>query len=309
MRFHALGSSGLRVSSLGLGCSGLGTRLDATASQWLVGQALDAGITLFDTADVYGDGASETALGQALGARRDQAVVATKVRWATGKGPNDRGASRIHIRSAVEASLRRLNTDRIDLYQIHAPDPATPLDETVGILDQLVADGKILYAGTSNFAGWQVMDAHWEAYRCGRARLISTQAPYNLLQLGAERELIPAARRCGVGFIACLVLARGYLTGSFDHDTDPGQVDARRRAYLTGRNRARLAVIADFAANRGLNIAQLAVATVTGNPDVSSSLVGAATVEHLLSSVEAADLALSTSDRAELLSQLRSVDD
>ncbi|MEU7723853.1 aldo/keto reductase [Streptomyces sp. NPDC040724] len=308
MRYGTLGASGLRVSSLGLGCSRLGTRLDATASEQLVKQALDAGITLFDTADVYGDGAGETALGLALGNRRDEAVVATKVRWATGSGTNDRGASRIHIRSAVEASLRRLNTDRIDLYQIHAPDPATPLEETVGVLDQLVSEGKILYAGTSNFAGWQVVDAHWEAYHYRRARLISTQAPYSLLQLEAERELIPAARRCGVGFIACLVLARGYLAGAFSRDTDPGRLDSRRRAYLTGQNRGRLAAIADFCADRGLSTAQLAIAAVTGHPDVASALVGAGSSEHLLDGVRAVDLKLTAAERAELFGLLRDAD-
>jgi aryl-alcohol dehydrogenase-like predicted oxidoreductase len=309
MRFRTLGSSGLRVSVLGLGGSALGTRLDDSASTRIVRQALDSGVNLIDTADVYGAGAGETALGRALDGVRDQAVVATKVRWSTGTGVNDRGASRIHIRAAVEASLRRLNTDRIDLYQVHAPDPATPLEETVAVLDQLVSAGKILYAGTSNFAGWQVVDAHWEATRHAQVRLISTQAPYSLVQLGADQELLPAARRCGMGFIACLVLARGYLAGAFDHETDGSRMSARRRSYLTRLNEARMRVITEFAAVRGLTTSQLAISAVMSHPDVASTLVGASSVEQLLDNVDAVDTELSASDRAELIGALREVDD
>jgi aryl-alcohol dehydrogenase-like predicted oxidoreductase len=206
VRYRALGRSGLRISVLGLGCANLAGRVAAAEFERLVRSAVDLGVSLFDTADVYGGGASEEDLGSALRGVRDQVVVATKVRWAMGPGANDRGASCVHIRSAVEASLRRLGTDRIDLYQIHAPDPVTPIEESLAALDDLVTSGKVLYIGTSNFAGWQIMDAHWQAEHDRRTRFISTQFPYSLLDRRADIEILPATRHCGLGAIACLVL-------------------------------------------------------------------------------------------------------
>jgi aryl-alcohol dehydrogenase-like predicted oxidoreductase len=308
VKFTTLGSSGLRVSVLALGGSGLGTSIDETTSVRLVRQAADSGINLFDTADNYGDGVSEETLGRAVKGIRDQVVLATKGRWPTGPGTNDRGNSRIHLRAAVEASLRRLGTDHIDLYQLHAPDPATPLEETVAVLDQLVSAGKILYAGTSNFAGWQIMDAHWESTRHRQVKLVSTQAPYSLLQREAEQELLPAARRCGVGFIACLTLARGLLAGAFSHDTDPAALTGRKRAFLTKRNQSRMTVVSTFASEHGLSTAQVALAAVIGHPDVHCALAGASSEQQLLANVEAIGTRLPAVVRDELLAELRRVD-
>jgi aryl-alcohol dehydrogenase-like predicted oxidoreductase len=309
VRFTTLGSSGLRVSVLALGGNGLGSRIDDATSTRVVRAAIDAGVNLLDTADNYDDGLGEETLGRAIAGVRDQVVLATKGRWATGPGANDRGNSRIHLRMAVEASLRRLGTDHIDLYQLHAHDPSTPLEETVAVLDQLVSAGKILYAGSSNFAGWQVMDAHWAAARHSQVRLVSTQAPYSLLQRDAERELLPASHRCGVGFIACLALARGLLTGTFDHATDPTRLSARRRGFLTERNRARMAVVTEFAADRGLSTGHVALAAVLGHPDVHSVLTGASSEEQVLANVDAVGTALPAADRNALLAALRHVDD
>jgi aryl-alcohol dehydrogenase-like predicted oxidoreductase len=253
----------------------------------VVRQALDLGVNLFDTAGTYGDGASEEALGAALAGVRDQAVIASKFRWQTGSGPNDRGASRIHIRSAVEASLRRLRTDRIDLYQLHGPDPNTPVEETLAALEDLVTAGKVLYTGSSNFAGWQLVDAHWRAADLPRGRFVSTQAPLSLIERGAERELLPAARACEVGFIAALALARGFLAGSFGPDDDVAGLPARRRAYLTEANLKMRAALEALAARQSLRPAQLALVGIADLSGVSSVLAGASSPDQLAEAVQA----------------------
>ena len=309
MRYRGLGDSGLRISVLGLGCSHLGTQVDGSDAEVLVKTALDYGVNLFDTADVYGKGASEEALGRALRGSRDQAVIATKVRWAVGTGPNDRGASRIHIRSAVEASLRRLGTDHIDLYQIHAPDPVTPMDETLAALDDLITSGKVLYIGTSNYPGWQVIDAHWRAVTARRIRFISAHGPYNLLAREAETEILPATQHCGVGFLACLVLARGYLAGAFDENTDIATISIRRRAYLTVRNRRRRDVIERFAAEHGLTLADVALAATVDYPGVSGLLVGATSPAQLTANVAALGHALTDQQIRSLRTELQQAED
>ena len=308
MRYRTLGRSGLRISVLGLGCSGFGTRVTGPELERLIRSAMDAGINFFDTADVYGRGASEEALGRALRGVRDQAVVATKVRWAVGQGANDRGASRIHIRAAAEASLRRLGTDRIDLYQIHAPDPATPVDETLAAMDALVSSGKVLYVGTSNFAGWQVVDAHWQAARTRGAQPISTQAPYSLLDTRAERELLPAVRYLGTGFVACLVLARGYLAGAFGDDIDRASLTARQRAYLTPANRRRRAGAADFAARHETDLASVALRAIADAPGVTAVLAGASSVRQVTGNAAALSVPLPAEHVNDLLSMARRAD-
>jgi aryl-alcohol dehydrogenase-like predicted oxidoreductase len=252
-----------------------------------VRQALDLGVNLFDTAGTYGDGASERALGAALAGVRDQAVIATKFRWPTGPGPNDRGASRIHIRAAVEASLRRLGTDRIDLYQLHGPDPNTPVEETLAALDDLVTAGKVLYTGSSNFAGWQVVDAHWRAAGAARGRFVSTQAPLSLIERTAERELLPAARACEIGFIAALALARGFLAGSFGAQDDPAGLPARRRAYLTEANLRTRDALDELAGQWSLQPSQLALACVADMSGVSAVLAGASSPQQVAEAVQA----------------------
>jgi aryl-alcohol dehydrogenase-like predicted oxidoreductase len=283
--------------------------VDATTAERLVRTGLDLGVTVFDTADTYGGGASEETLGRAMHGVRDQLVVATKFRWATGKGPNDRGASRVHIRAAVEASLRRLDTDHIDLYQVHAPDPGTPIEETLAALDDLVTSGKVLYTGSANFAGWQIVDAHLRAGHAKRTGFAGTQVPYSLLDRRAEAEILPAARHCGVGVLACLVLARGYLSGSFDDGTDPASLSARRRGFLTPSNRRRRAVVARFAASRELSPAAVALSTIAGQPGISGVLVGASLPEQLAENAAAVSTHVPAPDITRLLAELAGADD
>lgn len=305
MRYRALGRSGLRVSVLGVGCRHWGESVDDAAAERLARTALDHGVILFDTADSYGAGASETTLGRALRGVRDQVVVATKVRWPTGDGPNDRGASRVHIRRAVDASLRRLGTDRIDLYQVHAPDPVTPIEETLAALDDLVTHGKILYAGASQIPGWELVDAHWHAATQRRAGYVSTQTTYNLIDRSAERELLPAARHAGVGVLATLVLARGFLAGARADRANPSCQDHRRRRLSTRHNVRLRAVIEEFAVARGRTVADVALAAIADQPGVSAVLVGASSTDQLAANAETlARRAVSAEDVTSLLTTL-----
>ena len=216
MRYRRLGDSGLAVSVVGLGCNNFGRRLDVEATRRVVDAALDAGVTFFDTADVYGE--SETFLGEVLAGRRDQVVLATKfglpLRGALGDDRDARG-SRWYVRRAVERSLRRLRTDHVDLYQMHAPDPRTPVEETLAALTELVREGKVRYLGSSNFTGWQVADADWTARTRGLERFVGAQNEYSLVDTSAEAELVPALQRFGVGLLPYFPLANGLLTGKY----------------------------------------------------------------------------------------------
>src|ERR1700753_2534177 len=218
MRYRSLGSSGVLVSVVGLGCNNFGRRLDVNGTRAVVEAALDAGITLFDTADIYGGrGASESLMGEVLGARRDQIVLATK--WGNqnadmGYGPvAGAKGGRAYIKRAVTESLRRLRTDHIDLYQLHTPDPVTPIEETITALSELIAEGKVRYIGHSNFSGWQLADAGHVAARHGHTPFISAQNHWSLLERQAEADVVPAARHFGLGVLAYFPLANGLLTG------------------------------------------------------------------------------------------------
>ncbi|MGH2513607.1 MAG: aldo/keto reductase, partial [Candidatus Limnocylindrales bacterium] len=215
MEERKLGGSGLSVSALGLGTNNFGTRLDDAGSGKVLDAALDVGVTFIDTADSYGQGASEEVLGRLLGTRRDQVIIATKFGSAMGELAYRRGGSRRWIREAVEASLRRLRTDRIDLYQMHWMDPSTPVLETLEALDDLVRAGKVLYVGTCNYGAWQLVDAQWTARRAGLAQPISAQHHYNLLQRGIQADILPAARAFELGLIPYFPLASGFLSGKY----------------------------------------------------------------------------------------------
>ena len=218
MSYRPLGSSGLMVSVVGLGCNAFGTRIDAEQTRQVVEAALDAGITLFDTADVYGRGASEELLGKALGSHREDVVVATKFGMdMDGVNGSDWGAraSRRYVRKAVETSLRRLGTDHIDLYQLHQPDLVTPIEETLEALTELVAEGKVRYLGCSNFAAWEVVDAHWTAVAGGLQRFVTAQNEYSPYNRSAERDLVPACERLGLSILPYFPLAYGLLTGKY----------------------------------------------------------------------------------------------
>jgi aryl-alcohol dehydrogenase-like predicted oxidoreductase len=213
MELRRLGRSGLLTSVVGLGTNNFGTRLDEPSARAVLDQALELGITFIDTADVYGRGASEALLGKLLGPRRHDVVLASKVGMAMGDSPLERGTSRAWILRAVEASLLRLRTDYIDLYQLHAPDPDTPILESLEALDDLVRAGKVRYVGYSNFAAWQMADADWTARTWHLTRLISAQEHYNLLVREVERELVPMCRAFGLGLIPYFPLESGFLTG------------------------------------------------------------------------------------------------
>ncbi|MES2343926.1 MAG: aldo/keto reductase, partial [Pseudomonadota bacterium] len=216
MEQRRLGTSGLKVSAIGLGCNNFGMRISAEETQVVVDAALDNGITFFDTADVYGGAKSEEFLGAALKGKRDKAVLATK--FAMGEGA---GGSRRYVVSAVEASLKRLGTDRIDLYQMHRADPDTPIEETLRALDDLVRDGKVLYLGNSNFTGWQIADADWISKTQGLERFVSAQNNYSLLERNVEREVLPACEKFGLGFLPFFPLASGLLSGKYSRGEAP----------------------------------------------------------------------------------------
>jgi aryl-alcohol dehydrogenase-like predicted oxidoreductase len=305
MQFRHLGRSGLVVSVVGLGCNNFGRRLDEQGSIRVVHAALDCGITLFDTADVYGNGESERILGAALGARRDGVIIATKFRSRMGEGPYAEGGSRRYIRRAVEASLRRLNTDYIDLYQMHAPDPDTPIDETLSALDDLVREGKVRYVGSSNFAGWQIADADWVARANRWTPFISAQNVYSLLNREIEREVIPACRHFGIGLLPYFPLAAGMLTGKYRRDQPPpegsrlaGNPNAGR--FLNDANFDMVERLERFAADRGLSLLQVAIGGLAAQPQVASVIAGATKPEQVAANVEAGSWTPSPEDRAEI---------
>ncbi|MGW9196361.1 aldo/keto reductase [Micromonospora chersina] len=297
MTYRRLGDSGLVVSVVGIGCNNFGRKLDLDGTRAVVDAALDAGINFFDTADIYGEpqGGSEELLGQALKGRRDDVVVATKfgmdMHGLNGPDHGARGARR-YIARAVEASLRRLDTDHIDLYQMHEPDPGTPIDETLAALDDLVTAGKVRYLGNSNFAGWQIADADWVASSNGRSRFISAQNHYSLLQRSVEAEVIPACERFGLGMLPFFPLANGLLTGKYKRDEAP---PAGSRLSGGGRYAERLAAadwdtieaIEAYAAERGVSMLQVAIGGLAARPAVTSVIAGATTPEQVRANAEA----------------------
>ncbi|MET8087780.1 aldo/keto reductase [Micromonospora sp. NPDC005194] len=310
MTYRRLGDSGLVVSVVGIGCNNFGRKLDLDGTRAVVDAALDVGINLFDTADIYGEpqGGSEELLGQALKGRRDDVVVATKFGMdMNGLNGPDFGArgSRRYIARAVEASLRRLGTDHIDLYQMHEPDPGTPIDETLAALDDLVRDGKVRYLGNSNFAGWQIADADWVASSNGRARFISAQNHYSLLERSAEAEVIPACERFGLGMLPFFPLANGLLTGKYKRG---GQPPAGSRLSGGGRYADRLAAadwdtieaIEAYAAERGLTMLQVAIGGLAAQPAVTSVIAGATTPEQVYANAAAGTWEPSDDDLAAL---------
>lgn len=310
MRHRQLGCSGLRVSVVGLGCNNFRSRMSDEAGVATVSAALDAGVTLFDTADVYGaGGGSEELLGQALQGRRDEAVVATKFGLAMpGRDPDEPRGSRRYIRDAVDASLRRLQTDRIDLYQLHEPDPRTPLEETLAALGELVREGKVLYIGSSNFAGWQVSDAEWTARTRGTERFISAQNHYNLLRREVEAELVPSCAHHGVGILPFFPLENGVLTGKYrrgapaDEGTRLGapRLQARRAQLLTEATFDTIERLEAFGRVRGHGMVEVAIAGLAAQTAVASVIAGATSPEQVRANAAAGDWELDAGDRAAL---------
>jgi aryl-alcohol dehydrogenase-like predicted oxidoreductase len=293
MTYRQLGRSGLTVSVVGLGCNNFGARMPDEDVPAVVDAAIDCGITFFDTADVYGNrGGSETLLGRALGRRRPDVVIATKFGMDMGgaNGPDwgVRG-SRRYIRRAVEASLRRLGTDWIDLYQMHAPDPATPIEETLAALTELVREGKVRYLGSSNFAGWQVLDADWTARTGGLERFVSAQNEYSWLKRGIEAEVVPALQRTDQGLLPFFPLASGLLTGKYRRDERPAP--GTRLAKVPERYAAadfdRIDAIARFAEQAGATMLEVAIGGLAAMPTVASVIAGATSPEQIRQNVEA----------------------
>ena len=292
MTYRQLGNSGLTVSTVGLGCNNFGRRLDADATATVVGAALDAGITLFDTADIYGVGASEELLGRALGRERENVVVATKfgmdMQGANGPDWGARG-SRRYIRKAVEASLRRLGTDWIDLYQYHRPDPVTPLEETLAALHELVVEGKVRYIGSSNFAGWQVVEADWVSRSGGLTPFVSAQNEYSLLQRDVEDEVVPACEHVGVGLLPFFPLASGLLTGKYRRGAaaPEGTRLAGQADRLAEADWDTIEAIEGYAAERGLRPIDVAIGGLAAQPAVASVIAGATRPEQIADNVRA----------------------
>ena len=305
MEARIVGRTGLRVSEVGLGCNNFGARLDLEDTRRVVHRALDAGITLFDTADSYGNrGGSERLLGEILGDRRKDIVLATKFGWTMDDAETKKGGSRRYILSAVEDSLRRLRTDWIDLYQFHRPDPATPIEETLRALDDLVRAGKVRYLGCSNMAAWQVVDAAWTARHSNLNAFATAQNEYSLLVREPERELFPALDAHGLGFLPYFPLAGGLLTGKYASGAMPaGTRLANNKAmadrYLTDANRAKLEKLTAFCARRSRTLLQLAFAWLLSRPVVSSVIAGAMTSEQVDANV-AAPWKLTADDVAEV---------
>jgi aryl-alcohol dehydrogenase-like predicted oxidoreductase len=302
-----LGKSGLEVSTVGLGCNNFGMRIDLEATRKVVARALDLGITLFDTADIYGNkGGSETMLGQVLGERRKDIVLATKFAGPMVEGKTRRDASRRYIMTAVEASLARLKTDWIDLYQLHFADPLTPMEETLGALDDLIRQGKVRYIGCSNLPAWQMVEAEWIAREHGLHRFISTQDEYSLLVRDIEAEKIPAAQAYGMGLLPYFPLASGMLTGKYKRgadapaDTRFASIPSLASRYATEANWVLVEKLEAFCAQRGHTLLELAFSWLLARPPVASVIAGATKPEQLEANVKAADWTLTPEDLAEI---------
>jgi aryl-alcohol dehydrogenase-like predicted oxidoreductase len=305
MEQRQLGRSGLKVSLVGLGCNNFGGRTDAETSKTVIRRALDLGITLFDTADVYGNkGGSETILGDYLGAERHSIVLATKFGFEMSEV--QRGASRRSIMNAVHASLKRLKTDYIDLYQLHTPDADTPIEETLRALNDLVRSGMVRYIGCSNLKAWQVVDAQWTARDLGLEGFVSCQDEYSLLVRDAERELIPAMTAHGLGLLPYFPLASGLLSGKYKQGaplpegTRLSKSQGLAETYLTPKNWQIVSELEAFCAVRGRTLLELAFSWLAVNPVTSSVIAGATKPEQLEQNVAAVNWKLTPSDLEEI---------
>jgi aryl-alcohol dehydrogenase-like predicted oxidoreductase len=307
MMYRQLGQSGLRVSAVGLGGNMFGRDTDIAQTERILEQALDLGVNFFDTADVYpvghtSVGVSEQHIGNGLrGARRQQAIIATKVCWPMGELPNDRGLSRKHILDGVEGSLRRLNTDYIDLYQFHEADSRTPIEESLRAMDDLVSAGKVRYVGLSNFAAWQACEAAAVAERHGLAPPVSLQARYNVLDRAIERDLLPVCRQLGLGVITYAPLSGGILTGKYQlgepppDDSRVGRTPRLQR-QLTPARLQQVACLAQIAREAERSPSQLALAWLLAHPEVATVIAGASRPEQVIENSEAAGWTLGPED-------------
>ncbi|WP_248925821.1 aldo/keto reductase [Paenibacillus hamazuiensis] len=317
MNHRKLGRTGLKVSEISLGCMAFGRWIDEKMSFQVLDTALDAGITLFDTADVYGrgmdigdpslSGESETILGRWLKGKRDRIILATKVHGRVGSGPNDAGQSRYHIMRAVENSLKRLDTDYIDLYQVHRFDENTPLEETLRALDDLVRQGKVRYIGCSNFSAWQIAKAHGISALQGLERFESVQPQYSLIARQIEQELLPFCRSEQVGVIVYSPLGRGMLTGKYrlgeapPEGTRAAAGEKRLQSLMAQTDNFELVdKLKPFAERRDCTLAQFALAWVLNSPVISSAILGASKPQHIMDALPYAEQKLTDEELAEI---------
>jgi aryl-alcohol dehydrogenase-like predicted oxidoreductase len=301
MDYRQLGRSGLRVSVIGLGGNTFGRYADEVRTAAILHRAIDLGINLVDTADIYNAGVSEQFVGKALAGRRDQMLIATKVGMSSGDGPNDTGSSRKRVIEGCHASLRRLNTDYIDLYQIHRFDPQTPLEETLSALDDLVRAGKVRYIGCSNYAAWHVVRALWISDRERLASFVSVQPEYNLLERDVERELVPCCLELGLGIIPYFPLAAGVLTGKYRAD-EPAPEGTRGHNNPSFERRLRRETLeavqrlGAWAHERGHSVGELALAWLAARPAVATVIAGTTRPEQVEANARAAAWRLAPDD-------------
>jgi aryl-alcohol dehydrogenase-like predicted oxidoreductase len=307
MKQRTMGTTSLKVSTVGLGCNNFGLRIDTEASRAVIYKALDLGINFFDTADVYGNrGGSETCLGQFLGARRKDIVLASKFGNVMDDTGTMKGASRRYIQSAVEASLTRLKTDWIDIYQLHRYDTATSLEETIGALNDLIKQGKIRYAGVSALPAWRLVDMQWTAKHHGFHPLTTCEVEYSLLARDPERELIPAMQAHGMGLLPYYPLASGFLTGKYQrHAPKPegARLTKGKRyedMFMTDANWTRVEQFTAFCAQRGHTLLELAFSWLAAQPVVASVIAGATQPQQLEANVKAANWELTATELAEI---------
>ncbi len=310
MEYRQLGNSGVRVSVIGMGTNQFGRKVDQAGVNDVIDAAQDMGINFIDTADVYTGSDSETTLGHALKGRWDKFVLATKVYFKVGDGPNDYGASRYHIMNGVEASLRRLQSDHIDLYQMHRWDPLTPIEETMRALDDLVSSGKVRYIGASAYAAWQLAQANLLAEMRGWSRFVTVQSHYHMLEREVEKEVIPYCQAENVGFIPYFPLAGGFLTGKYTREAGApegsrGESSQYVQNYMTDANYTKVEKMSAWAEAHDRTMAELAIAWLLAQPQVCSVISGLTRLEHLQQNAKAADWQLTAEELSEVNEALR----
>ncbi len=304
MEYRKLGNSGLKVSEIGLGGNNFGWRADEATSISVINHALDMGVTFIDTADMYKTGESEEFIGKALKQKRSEVIIATKFASKMGEGPNERGGSRYHIMEAVDASLRRLQTDYIDLYYLHSPDSSTPIEETLRTLDELVRAGKVRYIGCCNTAAWQLGEALWTSRTNGLASFVVAQSRYNILERQIESELYPCCQAYNVGVIPWGPLSGGFLTGRYQRGEEtPAGTFVKMRMYdyiKTEANWKKLDGLKQFAAQRGHTVAELAIAWLLARERICSIIAGARKIEQVSENVVAAEWKLTADELTQI---------
>lgn len=306
MKYRRLGASGLEVSETGIGTNNFGGRMDAAQSATVVHAALDNGINLFDTANIYTHGVSEEYLGKALRGHRSEALIATKFGMLWEEGPHGKGGSRKHIMDSLDGSLERLGTDYIDLYQIHMQDPETPIEETLRALDDVVRAGKVRYIGCSNFDAWRIADAQWTSEHYGLARFVSAQPEYSMVVRDIEPQIMPACENYGLGILPFFPLAHGLLTGKYKRGQDVPEgtrlalTPAAQEKRLTDQNFDLLEKLGEFVHARGKTLVELAFAWLLAHKTVSSVIAGASNAEQVAQNAKASYWELSSEEMTEL---------